>query len=765
MRTIHAGRVRLLLILFCLPRVALPQDKRLGQLSDGTEVVFRRSGDWGMELRRGGRVVWRNPMPLRVQQKTVDDGSETITNHANAYADVRIARNVATATGVLPIAAGQKGQYRITDTWTLAGQELRLSRTLTVAGDGPANTGFVSEVFFETTQAYPRDSTRLFLPGNVYGTTENLQDAAIGGRDTYTKGGGLVQVREDRLPVPMADLSFGDGRFVTLLNPKPDGRTTNADSEDFRSPQQSDGTQKPQPQASPKTLVDERFRFGALQIRHGKDALRLGYVFPGAEGEVTYRGIVYPLAASRQWRWRLHPIRDGLTQQYTLVFRFGTASAGSSEQTFSTHLADTWRWAWQTLQPQVVRHDIPQMRDILSDFLVKRVAQSPDGRWGFPYLVDGFANYKYIMSDAVMGFCGKNIETSYYLIEEAERTGKLQYRAVAEKVINSFVPIRMNPPAAEGFDLLTGKPMVTMFYEGNEIYLRPLTDDFKMMVNLLIAERRRGREHPDWLAWTRSFGDWLLTQQRPDGGIPRKWEPGTGRVIMDAPQSSYNAVPFLAKLGQFTGETKYLDAAKRIGDFSWRSGHARGLFVGGTIDNPNVIDKEAGTLSLEAYLALYEATQDRKWLDYAQASANYAETWIYLWNVPMPADADASKLGVKPGVPSTGFQLISTGHSLADAYMSFDVDEYAKLYKYTGDAHYRDVARLLLHNTKSLIGLPGRQYDLPDLGYQQEHFGFGPARGQGMHRWWLPWVTTSHLNGIVGLEQFDKALYNELCRE
>jgi hypothetical protein len=96
--------------------------------------------------------------------------------------------------------------------------------------------------------------------------------------------------------------------------------------------------------------------------------------------------------------------------------------------------------------------------------------------------------------------------------------------------------------------------------------------------------------------------------------------------------------------------------------------------------------------------------------------------------------------------------------------MAFDADEYAKLYRYTGDSHYREVARILLHNTKSMLALPGRPYDLKGPGWQQEHWSFAPPRGFGAHRAWLPWVSTSHLNGIFGLEEFDPALFQELSR-
>jgi hypothetical protein len=278
---------------------------------------------------------------------------------------------------------------------------------------------------------------------------------------------------------------------------------------------------------------------------------------------------------------------------------------------------------------------------------------------------------------------------------------------------------------------------------------------------LLVAyqrETRAGRDHAAWLAWCREFADWLLTQQRPDGSFPRSWHQDTGKVHDAAGQGSYNAVPLLVLLSRITGNHKDLTAAVRAGEFCWSSGQTRGIFVGGTIDNPNVIDKEAGTLSLEAYLALFEATGDRVWLERAQAAGDFAETWVYLWNVPMPPDTDPRTLHWKPDVRTTGVQLIATGHSLVDCFMTYNPAHYAKLAKHSGDEHYREVAQILLHNTKNMLAIPGRTFDLPGPGWQQEHFSLAPRRGQGLHRGWLPWVSTSHLNGIQTLEEYDARL-------
>jgi len=103
--------------------------------------------------------------------------------------------------------------------------------------------------------------------------------------------------------------------------------------------------------------------------------------------------------------------------------------------------------------------------------------------------------------------------------------------------------------------------------------------------------------------------------------------------------------------------------------------------------------------------------------------------------------------------------LIATGHSLVDCFMTYNPVHYAKLAKYAGDEHYRDVARILLHNTKNMLAIPGRTFDLTGPGWQQEHWSLAPRRGLGLHRGWLPWVSTSHLNGIQALEEYDAALF------
>ncbi|WP_321473889.1 hypothetical protein [uncultured Paludibaculum sp.] len=52
-----------------------------------------------------------------------------------------------------------------------------------------------------------------------------------------------------------------------------------------------------------------------------------------------------------------------------------------------------------------------------------------------------------------------------------------------------------------------------------------------------------------------------------------------------------------------------------------------------------------------------------------------------------------------------------------DQHLDWSVPSYARLYQYTKDPHYLEVARVLLHDTKAMLALPRRSRDwgAPDL--------------------------------------------------
>lgn len=667
-------------------------------------------------------------------QIEIFEDEDTISSHSLSYAEIQSAPGA--FVGRAEITIGD-ATFTVEDSWTLGESALTLSRLLRVSGNAPG--GFLSSFRFTAGEPLTWLDVAPFVPGMLYGPSEHLTGVAIGGKANYLAGVREIRIREDRMPAPLFGLHFGDGTSIATLVTRPDARTTGADAVD----------------TAAETLIDEQIRVGALGGVESDNRISTGYWFPGTEGEATYSGDTFPGGQMRTWRRRYHPIRDGLVQEYQVAFRLGR------DERFQDFRTTAWRWAWSTLNPEILPQDIDAARRWSTAVLAQTVVTT-NGRSGIPNVLEVTTGeppdpqrYR-----ALMGFTGRSVESAYFLLRGATReAGETanQYRELGLAILESFVELPMSPPEYEGFTLADGQPVIG---RDDLVHLRSVTEGGKYMLRSFLRERAEGHDHPRWLRWCVDLGGWLLVEQRPNGAWPRALTED-GEPI--AAETGYESIPYLVELSQATGESRYLDAALRAGQFSWANGHNLGIFIGGTIDNPNVIDKEAGTLALEAYLALFEETRDNVWLGRAAEAADFAETWIYCWNVPMPDDADAPSRGWKPGVSTVGLQLIASGHSLVDTYMAWDVASYAKLYRYTGNEHYLEVARLLLHNTKLMLALPGRTYDLVGPGWQQEHWSLAPRRGSGVHRRWLPWVSCSHLEGIYAMEDWDPGLFAQIA--
>ena len=633
-------------------------------------------------------------------------------------------------------------QIHISDIWTQKNNSPILSRTLKI--EGSSEKAFMSAIEFEFV-GKKRSEIDYFVPGMIYGSTKNLTESAIGGALVYKQGNGNLWIREDRMPAPILAFRFNDENSFSILDAKPNGKTTLKDAHDVLA----------------ETIIDENLQFGSLFAEHKNDTLKTGFAFPSSEGEYTYQGNTYPGGQLHKWRKRYHPLKNGLVQNYTLSFN------SDSYEDFQKFYFTEWQMAFVELKPEVNQQNIELVRKTMLSIL-PNLAVRKSNKVGLSNWYDATdATDKLIDNKAVFGFTGKNIEIAYYLLYNAtihaDENSEI-YKKLAYEIISSFTNLKVNPPVGEGYYFETGKPALAIPHH-NHIYLRSYGDAMKILAKAYLFEKENGKENgkdiKEWLDWMTNFAEWILNEQYKDGGFPRAWKPITGEISEKSPASSYNIIPFLCEMYKITDNKKWLNAAIKTGDFSWESGQITGRFVGGTIDNPDVLDKEAGTLSIEAYLSLYETTEDNKWLQRAEIAAQFAETWMYIWNIPM-VENDPNKEWAN-NVNTVGLQLISTGHSLVDNYMAFDVDEYAKLYKYTGKKHYIDVAKILLHNTKGMLALENRKYQYRAVGWIQEHWSLAPPRGKALHPGWLPWVTTSNLNGICETEMFDKEIYNNLC--
>ena len=549
----------------------------LGRLQTGATVSFIRSsaGEWGIEIAGGTapRIVQPNSAKLEVFRTEEDirqltAGYKTIhksTGGVDARAEIAYDNNVV---------------FHVRDQWNISGAVVSVRRKIEVTGTAPG--GFASSLVLTVDPSIGWADVNYLAPGALYGDPTYDGERSPGGTRNYAAR--RFVMREDILPAPLFALSFNNGASIAALDPAPRGDTTVEETK-----------------LSKPVMTDARFQFGAMGAQEpGDGPIEFGFWFPGTMSD--YMG---PVETSPRWARRYHPIAPGVAHTYEVNFRFG------QNESFRDVTRNTWRWAWNTLNPAVTYIDVEQMRRVLTDHMEAQAA-TIDGRTAIPFVLSTVVDkLQWNWTMVAMGFVAKNIECADLLLREGDRDqterGQKMRQTGLAIILSMIQALPTVPLQATGYDLATGKPHDHIWLAP---WLRNATEDMRVLVRAYRRERALGRQHPEWIAWVKSYADWLILQQREDGSFPRRWKAGSNEVAEPTGTASYNPVPLLVMMSEETGDPKYRQSAIRAAEYVWANWGTRGLFVGGASDNPNITDKEAGMLSMEAFLSLYESTKE-----------------------------------------------------------------------------------------------------------------------------------------------------------
>jgi uncharacterized protein YyaL (SSP411 family) len=163
----------------------------------------------------------------------------------------------------------------------------------------------------------------------------------------------------------------------------------------------------------------------------------------------------------------------------------------------------------------------------------------------------------------------------------------------------------------------------------------------------LMQYRRTCEDDPRIVPYVRRYGDFLLAKIQPNGCVPG-WFTSDLKPL---PSMQWNAdggahVWVLSELYRATKEQKYLDGAKQAAQFlldevlpqqRWADFEA---FYSCAIKPENFFDAHTGqwplnTMStswaLQGFLALHEVTQEKEYLDAAEATADFASLFQAVW--------------------------------------------------------------------------------------------------------------------------------------
>ena len=589
-----------------------------------------------------------------------------------------------------------------------------LKRTVQITSASPKDTAFSSRFSLAWGIPTTTHDCDFFVPGIWYKDNAHVPPTALASHldDRH------LFFREDRLPLPVImarDLRTG----ITLSINHIGGNPTTFAGED--------GLNR---------IVDERMQFGSLGFVNTGN-LEASFLFPGTEGERTYTH--GGSKAGNRWSYRSHPVRNGFSQNYTLVICVNSAAD------YPTAVAHTWKTAYRLAEPPFIRADMDRVYGASMDLLAT-YCHEYNGVISMPFQVrvpDG--EPKDISSE--MGFVGQALPSAALLLGYGLEKKDQTIIGHASSLIDFWVNNSMTPSGIpkQWYDI---HPDGTVTWRNFATPLRVGSDGMDGALQAWNVLRKHGQNKAEWLAFCRKYGDWLVKVQNPDGSYFSTYKV-EGEPSTIATNATDHPIKFLVDLYMATRDATYRDAALRAGKFCWSSVHQTYAYVGGTPDNPNVMDKEAGMIAVDAFLALYDVTGDKLWVTAASQAATFSETWVYCWNIPMPPDDPKQ---IFPRNRTTyGLSLIATGHSGADAYMAIAPFNFYRLYLLTGDWHFRDSAQMLMHNTKQMMDWDGSLgYKYPGL--LTEVLSLPPLRGHGVQGW-LPWLTVAILDPMVRLKE------------
>lgn len=597
-------------------------------------------------------------------------------------------------------------QYEINN----AVQEVKMSRNVTVVETGVRDIGFSTEFAVPLPRGekgHWSEEYDVFIPGIWYKKNQGVVKGAFGS-DLYRKN---FLFRATRMALPYVQLYHaGCGLSVGLCHmlPVPDTKVAETGRD---------------------WIVDSSLQYPSIGFTAGKRLL-LSYVYPGSEGEISYIG------QTGGWARRNHPVRREIIHKYELCVHFDQMREDYEA------MREEWRHWYDVFQPEVHECDLQQVyEDGIA--LLDAYCQPYNKVMGLPFWTTVPEGHVCDISFQ-MGFVGQQTQCAYHLIRYGEKKKKQEMVEKGKEMINFWV---QHSDDQSEFPQVWYDVFPPQFKQGYPAYLRTAADGVEGILAAWMYLKEYGEDRHEWFDFCCRFADHLGNVQGEDGSFARAYGK-QGEIQHSGKYNTSNVIRFLVNLYFVSGKEKYREMALRAGEFCYTAIYQSMAFIGGTADNDNTIDKEAGMQSLYAFLALYDLTKESKWINAARGAADFCETWTYAWRFPVhPYKGNC----VFEKADQTGLSLIATGHSHCDVMMGYCPYDYFRLWILTGDRHYLEFARMILHNTKQTTDWKRTYgYSYPGLIEESGEIALQYHNGLGK---WLPWCTIAEIEALTRLEE------------
>lgn len=337
------------------------------------------------------------------------------------------------------------------------------------------------------------------------------------------------------------------------------------------------------------------------------------------------------------------------------------------------------------------------------------------------------------------GFTGRQLNNAYILMFLSKRLKQSNWIEFGKRIVDSFIDhcvhengyfyTLYNTRLSGSFNPI-GDPRGEWLHYGVKSaisgnYLRNMVEAAH---DLCLCYSVLGKNK--WLEAALKLGRFLVRIQNDDGSWYRAYSP-SGEAIMEPEnwfgntleeQKSATPIPisFLVYLYKLSNQRDFLFSAEKACEWVLENSVAESCYRGGTLDNPNVIDKEAMAYVMKALLDCYEQTSRSDYLEGAIKAGKLALTWNFLWDVPFEKGTRLGEYDFKTRGWG-GINLWWAG-GVVDIYSLFFIDKWIQLGEITGETVFLDVVKLIMSGTQQLLSYPKEYYGMVSIGMQEEGF-------------------------------------------
>ncbi len=675
----------------------------------------------GVEIQKEGTLLYFNKRPIAVTIKTREAVSEF---YDCAYETVSCEQDKIFAGGTLQLTSGSA--YAFIDCYETADAGFRISRRVEVlkAGD---ELGFSSKLSLFMAATEDPAEYECFAPGCWYRHNEFAPDRVIG-KDLDCE---YFWFWETRCALPLFSMYHSkSGETAAISRWAADVGLRNLDINQSESNVDSQFSIGSIGMSRPKNRTLNYMYYGYEITRENPhteepQGLSIDYVYPGAEGQTPivnhYGGLDFKNKAMSFSRIN-HPVEPGFVQEYSVAVQF------AQYESYHKMLADTWRTVYDRMRDDLFEVDNEKFfHDSMNIFIqfTKQYGES----YGLPFACQ-LPNMDVSSVSFQFGFVGQQPGIGYLLMRYGIQENHPEALEKGMGILNFWTKYGMTE---QGLPQMCYHPGMRGF-EPYPYYTRMLADGMEAILDAYVYLHKRGTEKQEWLEFCVKVADWLTAHQNEDGSYYRAYYVD-GSIRMDSRSNTPSAIRFLVQMYLVTGNETYKAAAVKAGEWCLENICPTLEYRGGTCDNSDIQDKEAGIYGIFGFLSLYDLTEEDRWLKALKEAADYTETWTYAWNFPVKTTRPVHPFN-QYGISGQSVITIFGG---ADVYMASCAYVYYRLYLITEDPHYLDFAEFIYKNTRQSNDVEGKTgYCLPAIGHESGNFA-----GQLLqsHYHWLPWCT------------------------